>query len=72
MAPITLLRRPGCRASPGTGPLVVMTSRMSASASEIFAGAIKDYRRGLLIGDETTHGKGTVQNVMAVSHLDHH
>ena len=48
------------------GPLVVMTSRMSASASEIFAGAITDYRRGLLVGDETTHGKGTVQNVMAV------
>ena len=48
------------------GPLVVMTSRMSASASEIFAGAIADYRRGLLVGDQTTHGKGTVQNVMAV------
>ena len=48
------------------GPLVVMTSRMSASASEIFAGAIKDYHRGLIVGDETTHGKGTVQNVMAV------
>jgi len=48
------------------GPLVVMTSRMSASASEIFAGAITDYRRGLLVGDQTTHGKGTVQNVMAV------
>jgi carboxyl-terminal processing protease len=49
-----------------SGPLVVMTSRMSASASEIFAGAITDYRRGLLVGDQTTHGKGTVQNVMAV------
>ncbi len=48
------------------GPLVVMTSRMSASASEIFAGAMKDYRRGLIVGDDTTHGKGTVQNVMAV------
>ncbi len=48
------------------GPLVVMTSRMSASASEIFAGAVTDYRRGLLVGDQTTHGKGTVQNVMAV------
>ncbi len=46
------------------GPLVVLTSRMSASASEIFAGVIKDYRRGLIIGDETTHGKGTVQNVV--------
>ncbi len=50
-----------------TGPLVVLCNRMSASASEIFAGAIKDYRRGLIVGDTTTHGKGTVQNVMPVS-----
>jgi len=49
------------------GPLVVITNRLSASASEIFAGAIKDYNRGLLIGDRTTHGKGTVQSVMNVS-----
>ncbi|MEM9701205.1 MAG: carboxy terminal-processing peptidase, partial [Planctomycetota bacterium] len=48
------------------GPLVVLTNRLSASASEIFAGAIKDYRRGIVVGDETTHGKGTVQNVMPV------
>lgn len=48
-------------------PLVVVTNRMSASASEIFAGAIKDYRRGIVVGDTTTHGKGTVQNVMPVS-----
>jgi len=47
-------------------PLVVVCNRMSASASEIFAGAIKDYRRGIVVGDETTHGKGTVQNVMPV------
>ncbi len=46
------------------GPLVVMTSKFSASASEILAGAIKDYRRGIVIGDPTTHGKGTVQTLM--------
>ncbi len=45
------------------GPLVVVCNRLSASASEIFAGVIKDYHRGLIIGDVTTHGKGTVQNV---------
>lgn len=44
-------------------PLVVMTSRLSASASEIFAGAIKDYGRGIVVGDDTTHGKGTVQSM---------
>lgn len=48
------------------GPLVVLTNRLSASASEIFAGAIKDYKRGIIVGDTTTHGKGTVQNVMPV------
>lgn len=48
-------------------PLVVVCNRMSASASEIFAGAIKDYRRGIVVGDSTTHGKGTVQNLMPVS-----
>ncbi|MEZ6125730.1 MAG: carboxy terminal-processing peptidase [Planctomycetaceae bacterium] len=47
-------------------PMVVVCNRLSASASEIFAGAIKDYRRGIVIGDTTTHGKGTVQNVMSV------
>jgi carboxyl-terminal processing protease len=42
-------------------------NRFSASASEIFAGAIKDYKRGIVVGDRTTHGKGTVQNVMPVA-----
>ena len=46
-----------------TGPLVVIASKLSASASEIFAGAIKDYRRGLIVGDSRTHGKGTVQQM---------
>ncbi|WP_145178386.1 carboxy terminal-processing peptidase [Rubripirellula lacrimiformis] len=45
-------------------PLVVLTSKFSASASEIFAGAIQDYRRGIVIGDPATHGKGTVQTLM--------
>lgn len=42
-------------------PLVVLTSRHSASASEIFAGAMQDYGRAAIVGDTTTHGKGTVQ-----------
>ena len=50
-----------------SGPLVVVCNRASASASEIFAGVIKDYRRGIVIGDTTTHGKGTVQNLMDVA-----
>lgn len=47
-----------------SGPLVVATSKFSASASEIFAGAIQDYRRGIVVGDAATHGKGTVQTLL--------
>ncbi|MDP1562153.1 MAG: carboxy terminal-processing peptidase [Pirellulaceae bacterium] len=46
------------------GPLVVVTSKFSASASEILAGAIQDYNRGVVVGDPATHGKGTVQNLL--------
>ena len=47
-----------------SGPLVVVISKFSASASEIFAGAIQDYNRGLIVGDKSTHGKGTVQSLL--------
>lgn len=46
------------------GPMVVVTSKFSASASEILAGAIQDYKRGLVVGDTSTHGKGTVQSLL--------
>ena len=48
------------------GPMVVHTSRMSASASEILAGALKDYGRAVIAGDDHTFGKGTVQSVQAL------
>lgn len=51
------------------GPLVLLTSKFSASASEIVAGALKDYGRALIVGDSTTFGKGTAQQIFYLSKL---
>ena len=51
------------------GPLVVLTSKFSASASEILAGAVQDYGRGIVVGDTTSHGKGTVQSLINLNQL---
>jgi carboxyl-terminal processing protease len=49
------------------GPLVLLTSRFSASATEIMVGALQDYGRGVVVGDSSTFGKGTVQSIVALA-----
>lgn len=51
------------------GPLVVLTDRFSASASEIVTGALQNYGRAVVVGDSSTHGKGTVQTVLEMKNL---
>ncbi len=52
------------------GPMALMINEMSASASEIFAGAIQDYKRGLIVGSTSTYGKGTVQRAIPLGDED--
>jgi carboxyl-terminal processing protease len=51
------------------GPLIVLVSRFSASASEILAGALQDYGRAVIVGDSSTHGKGTVQSLIQLENV---
>ncbi|MDH3346091.1 MAG: S41 family peptidase, partial [Kiritimatiellaceae bacterium] len=48
------------------GPMIVLVNRLSASASEILAAALQDYKRAIIVGDQQTHGKGTVQSLISL------
>ncbi len=54
------------------GPMVVLTNELSASASEIFAAAMQDYKRAVILGSKQTYGKGTVQNVLNLNQYYQH
>jgi carboxyl-terminal processing protease len=51
------------------GPMIVLTNRLSASASEIFAAALQDYNRAVIVGDQNTFGKGTVQTMLEIGRI---
>ena len=51
------------------GPMIVLTNKLSASASEIFAAALQDYNRAVIVGDSTTFGKGTVQTMVELGNI---
>ncbi|WP_228853724.1 carboxy terminal-processing peptidase [Aegicerativicinus sediminis] len=51
------------------GPLVILVNELSASASEILAAAMQDYKRGIILGSKQTYGKGTVQNVLDLNRM---
>ena len=51
------------------GPMVILTNKFSASASEIFSGAMRDLKRAIVVGDSRTYGKGTVLEVIALNEL---